>query len=304
MLNNNGLEKVDESQVGKSPEQSLNRACEYCRSLKVRCIVDNEKSSQQCQRCFRAKRSCVFAPPQKRRQRKRTDARVAELEREVRAMRSLLKEGKATLPGAPRHQEQASNSPESTTEAGRKASTPATTESSSEGGFHPSDRSSPPATVSWDINDGADLAFSMARSDLARKETNALDVIDRRILSMDTADRLLTSYKLDLVNYHPGLIILPETTTAEVLRREKPVLFVAILAAAALGEDGQLAWVLHGEITRIIADRVIVSGIKSLELVHALIVNVTYSYPPDSLAKLQHYQYCHLATTVETPSTP
>jgi hypothetical protein len=62
------------------------RACDYCRSLKVRCIAGNA-SSGKCQRCAKSGRDCIMTAPQKRKQRKRTDTRVTELEKEVRAMR-------------------------------------------------------------------------------------------------------------------------------------------------------------------------------------------------------------------------
>src|ERR1700721_1728629 len=74
--------------------QHLNRACTPCRLQKVRCLSDSTSPTAQCQRCAKANRECVFAPPQRRRPRKRTDARLAELEREVQVMRSLLKKSK------------------------------------------------------------------------------------------------------------------------------------------------------------------------------------------------------------------
>ena len=80
-----GVVASDESRhESRTPkDQRSNRACEAYRLLKVRCLSDETSPSSQCQRCRRAKRSCVFAAPQKRRPRKRTDTRVAELEREV-----------------------------------------------------------------------------------------------------------------------------------------------------------------------------------------------------------------------------
>ena len=65
------------------------RACDYCRTLKVRCIMENS-SADKCQRCAKSNRACVLTAPQKRKQRKRTDTRVAELEREVRAMQAAI----------------------------------------------------------------------------------------------------------------------------------------------------------------------------------------------------------------------
>ena len=302
MPNNNGLDNVGEGTVAKPPEQHLNRACEFCRSLKVRCIVDAESSSQQCQRCFKAKRSCVFAPPQKRRQRKRTDARVAELEREVRAMRSLLKEGRPSSPGASHQQDQAV---QQTVAGERRDSAHTGTESGSDEVLHPPSYTSSPSFQSQSPGGGMEAAAAMAGSEeVNHGEASSLDVVDRGIVSMEVADDFLTLFSNDLVHHFPGLVFLPDGTTAHSLRRDKPALFVAILAAAALGVDAQLARILHEEITHIIAEKVIISGIKSLELVQVLLLTVAYSYPPGTTAKLQFYQYTHLAVTVETSHNP
>src|ERR1700761_7342421 len=83
------------AQEGAGTEVPSHRACAHCRSQKVRCIVDDE-NPDVCQRCTRSGRPCVFTPLQKRKQRKRTDTRVAELEREMRAMRAALKNKEQT----------------------------------------------------------------------------------------------------------------------------------------------------------------------------------------------------------------
>src|SRR5690349_13814867 len=88
--------------VQKKPEH-VNRACEPCRLLKVRCLPSPDPSTTQCQRCAKNGRTCHYAAPQKRRPRKRTDTRVAELEREVRAMRSLLNKSKQSPSGDSSH---------------------------------------------------------------------------------------------------------------------------------------------------------------------------------------------------------
>lgn len=104
--------QLNMSNTNDSPgmEVPSHRACAHCRSQKgksielgqrstrtdsriafiVRCIMD-ETNPDVCQRCARSGRPCVFTPLQKRKQRKRTDTRVAELEREMRTMRAMLK---------------------------------------------------------------------------------------------------------------------------------------------------------------------------------------------------------------------
>ncbi|KAL8958539.1 MAG: hypothetical protein Q9193_004425 [Seirophora villosa] len=65
------------------------RACESCRARKVRCLPEDSKA---CQRCARSGRECVYTAPEKRRRRKRTDTRVAELEHMVHMLAARLEE--------------------------------------------------------------------------------------------------------------------------------------------------------------------------------------------------------------------
>jgi hypothetical protein len=70
-------------------------------------------------------------------------------------------------------------------------------------------------------------------SDHAPQPTETGDVVDRGLLSMDTATELVASYANDLVNFFP-IVVLPQGTTAFELRQSKPILFLAIIAGAAL----------------------------------------------------------------------
>src|ERR1700722_16646820 len=58
------------------------KAWETCRALKIGCIVDENSSSGACRRCVKSKRRCVRLPVVRRR-RKRTDARVTDLEKKM-----------------------------------------------------------------------------------------------------------------------------------------------------------------------------------------------------------------------------
>ncbi|MCJ1476300.1 hypothetical protein MMC13_004966 [Lambiella insularis] len=71
------------------------RACEACRGLKVRCVPDFAKGS--CRRCAKAGRQCVVTLPSRKRQ-KKTDTRVAELERKIDALTASLQAGKTVVP--------------------------------------------------------------------------------------------------------------------------------------------------------------------------------------------------------------
>ena len=65
------------------------RACEACRGLKVRCDSDSSNLDGPCKRCAKAGRDCVVTVPTRKRQ-KKTDSRVAELEKKIDALTASL----------------------------------------------------------------------------------------------------------------------------------------------------------------------------------------------------------------------
>ncbi|KAF1990331.1 hypothetical protein K402DRAFT_410399 [Aulographum hederae CBS 113979] len=76
------------SPSSRAPDAKRPRACDSCRGLKVRCIID-PASGQPCRRCARAGRRCIVTPPTRKRQ-KKADSRVAELERKIDALTASL----------------------------------------------------------------------------------------------------------------------------------------------------------------------------------------------------------------------
>ncbi len=65
------------------------RACEACRGLKVRCEPNQNNPDLPCKRCAKANRNCVVTAPTRKRQ-KKTDSRVAELEKKINALTATL----------------------------------------------------------------------------------------------------------------------------------------------------------------------------------------------------------------------
>ncbi|KAL9038160.1 MAG: hypothetical protein Q9180_003300 [Flavoplaca navasiana] len=81
------------SQADQStPDSKRPRACEACRGLKVRCEPDPVKAT--CRRCAKAGRHCIVTAPSRKRQ-KKTDSRVAELEKKIDALTASLHATKA-----------------------------------------------------------------------------------------------------------------------------------------------------------------------------------------------------------------
>ncbi|KAF2470167.1 uncharacterized protein BDR25DRAFT_226806 [Lindgomyces ingoldianus] len=271
--------------VPKKPtDQQLNRACEACRLSKVRCLMNPIPGSSQCQRCAKAGRTCVFAPPAKRRQRKRTDVRVAELEREVRQMRSLLRSNRISPVETSDH--------ESGDEDAEDAEIQ--TEKASPAYAHSHESNTTPATnpEKWISNRSQD--------DCRPKDTlgaSDIDIIDRGLISKEMAEELLEIYRNDLVIACPGVVI-PSEWTATELRFKKPALFHAVMAAASHCKGATLSNRLHEEVVYLYARSLFIKGEKSLQYIQALIVTVAYYTPPNSPAQLQIYQYGNMAASM------
>ncbi|KAL8850269.1 MAG: hypothetical protein Q9221_004779 [Calogaya cf. arnoldii] len=66
------------------------RACESCRTRKIRCLPQDSSKDGKCQRCAKSGRECIYSSPEKRNRRKRTDARVADLEHMVQMLAARL----------------------------------------------------------------------------------------------------------------------------------------------------------------------------------------------------------------------
>jgi hypothetical protein len=281
----------------KSPDQALNRACEACRVSKVRCLVNPDASSTQCQRCAKAGRPCVFAPPAKRRQRKRTDVRVTELEKEIKQMRDLLKTAK----------DQSSNDV-SEHESG---------DEESDGQTHDVDKFTPPepplrsttktttpgsagqwATHCVEKTHDPRLSKCGPKDSIGPAEN---DIIERGVITEDLAEELISIWRNDLVIGCPGITI-PRHWTASDLRTNKPSLFHAVMAAAAHSKGSELSDILHEEAVYLYARSAFINGEKSVQTIQAMIVSVAYYSPPKTPGQLQIYQWVNMAASRYVPT--
>ncbi|KAL8711209.1 MAG: hypothetical protein Q9220_004354 [cf. Caloplaca sp. 1 TL-2023] len=86
----------EEEQIASVPRDCKSkphtRACESCRTRKIRCLPQDDPETGKCQRCTKSGRECIYTAPEKRRRRKRTDARVADLEHMVRMLAARLED--------------------------------------------------------------------------------------------------------------------------------------------------------------------------------------------------------------------
>ena len=108
-------------------------------------------------------------------------------------------------------------------------------------------------------------------------DSMAPDVVDRGLLSMVKATELFNRYINRLMPQYPAF---PLSGTADELRRDKPILFLAVLAASVEATDPILNLKLNQEIQQLYAKKIAVQGYKSLELIQALCVSTLWTYPP------------------------
>jgi hypothetical protein len=89
-----GPNRGEGSPEAGSTDPKRPRACEACRGLKVRCEFDTNNLDGPCKRCAKANRNCVVTIPSRKRQ-KKTDSRVAELEKKIDALTASLQATKS-----------------------------------------------------------------------------------------------------------------------------------------------------------------------------------------------------------------
>ena len=252
------------------------RACERCQRMKVRCEAKGD--SQRCKRCDQANRECVPTGP--RAKRRRTDRRVTELEQKVASLTASL-----ISHGYPDDLDIEGTSVEpSDQDIGHTVAQPG---QEGPGRALPAARS-PTQQSRNEKTFRGDLATWIENPGSAA----SIDAIDRGILDATTAYDIFHRYSSEMSQYFP-IVTFPCTTEPELIRHTKPILFHTILAVAAAPIRPDIQHLLVGEVTRIIADRVLCRAEKSLELVQALLVLVMFYQRPKDSKELNFLQFTY-----------
>ena len=265
------------------------------------CMISNTPTlycSSRTDRFFRMQRlmvSKIYTTHSKTRRRKRTDTRVKELEQRVAEMSFLLEHGRSS----------------STPSSVEKEDDTVDTHRNSDdiGGVYsfPNSRTSPGTSAHDDpwvvrgTNPG--LAHNGPSPNQAWEQATESsdplcitpDVIDRGILSLSKATELYQNYVDALLPQYPAI---PLSYSVTELRSKKPILFLAVLAASSGASDPPLNSALNQEIQRVYATKVSIQGLKSLELIQALLVSILWTYPPDRFEDLKFHQQIHMAATM------
>lgn len=258
------------------------RACEACRQLKVRCEPDASHPNGSCKRCAKAGRHCVVTVPTRKRQ-KKTDSRVAELERKIDALTASLQakgpDGDGVGPVLK----------DSVTGRGWLGGQPQEPSQGQENGLAGRKRMS-----TGEVKESTGEAESKSLSWHRSPETRDPDVIDKGFVDVEVATAAFDRYVNDMAPQVP-VVVFPPGTKMEDIRRTKPFLLHAILSVA-VGPIRPSAQVpLVHELYKMIAEMVVMRGEKSLELVQAISVSFMWYMPPDHFEELKFYQLIHMA---------
>lgn len=286
----------DHDNSGTDPKKA--RACEACRGLKVRCEPVTEDPEGACKRCAKAGRNCIITQPTRKRQ-KKTDSRVAELEKKIDALTATLSATKAGQAGTSlsAHPEAATGyygAPGTGPLGGwNVAEGTSSYEPNAVRAQGPSSYTIPPVGLAGQKRKHSEPAENGVNAPASSRSYDCPDLVVRGIITIDTAAQLLDRYNYQMAPHFPG-VVFPPHLTADELRKTKPVLFLAIMAAASSGTP-EIRRVAFRELMQTFADRIVIVGEKSIELVQSLIVAVMWYMPPEHLEDMKFYQLLHMA---------
>ena len=249
----------------------------------------------------------MYTTHSKTRRRKRTDTRVKELEEKVRGLSMLLENGRGgSGSSAERDIEGKENDDGSSRRTLNEKPRPV-----------PTNVDMPPwkGYIDESQTGSSTSANSILQSwELIGEDTTqdprSPDVVERGLLSMDKATGLVTRYTSLLMPHYPAV---PISCSSHELRKTKPILFLAVLAASADTSDPVLHIKLNQEIQELYARKITIQGQKSIELIQALCVSILWPYPPkkyifliyctstansvNSFKQLKFHQQMHMAGT-------
>ncbi|EXJ83443.1 hypothetical protein A1O1_07066 [Capronia coronata CBS 617.96] len=291
------------------------RACEACRQLKVKCEPDDNSPTGSCKRCAKAHRQCVITAPSRKRQ-KKTDSRVAELEKKIDALTASLAargvpDADLTVEPSMAHQAQAMRpgtyggqwhgpppqvGPPSPQAAQQGVKRKITNEYDYFGGdlhkpAEPAFKPSAPVPQYHPVQAGP------PRPTGNFTELPSADPIELGLVDINTARKCFERYMAEMCEHLP-MVVFPPGTSADQVRKNKPVLFLAVLSVASGTIRPDLQPRLISEITKTLADRIINRGEKSLELVQTLQVTTCFYQPPEKYEELNFNQLIHIAAVM------
>lgn len=268
---------TDSLAKGSQGPVPLNRTCQDCRQRKIKCTIlaqERDGGVRKCTRCFKLGLDCVFTPPATRKTRRRNETRIKELERKLETIQDAVAQGRTTSVLSQRSASELSHVTE------EKRSPRALSERlQSLDRAVASDATSPQVTIPESL------------------EGASGDVVIRGLVDCSQAEELYELFSDSLAPLYP-LVLVPDPLTWQAVRQNRPLLFQAALTAASSGVDPKLSEILFRDTGKLLAEKVVLAGDKSLDLVQALLILATWHHPSKRFEDLKFSQYAHMAATM------
>lgn len=125
------------------------------------------------------------------------------------------------------------------------------------------------------------------------------DPIATDLVSPELAEQLCQTFSNDMAPLYP-LVSVPRSSTWMSLRSGRPALSRAMIAAASTSSHPAISARMFRETAHFFAEKVVVAGEKSLDLIQGLLVLSTWHLPPSTFTELKFSQYAHMAATMVT----
>lgn len=157
--------------------------------------------------------------------------------------------------------------------------------------------SKPSGPVKREVSPSAHLSGGDSRQVRASAEPPSKDLIDRGLIDVEEAYRCFDRYHHEMCHRLP-VVAFPPGVKAEDIRRAKPTLFHAIVAVASGTIRPELQSKIISDATRILADRIVYNGEKSMELVQTIQIMTVFYQPPEKYEELNFNQLIHIAAVM------
>lgn len=125
------------------------------------------------------------------------------------------------------------------------------------------------------------------------------DAVTDGLVSPELAQELYHTFNNDLAPLYP-LVSVPGSSTWQTVQSDRPALFQAMITAASISAQPAISSRMFRETAQFLAEKVVVDGEKSLDLIQALLVLSTWHLPPSDFTELKFSQYAHMAATMVT----
>ncbi|KAF5653933.1 hypothetical protein F25303_1794 [Fusarium sp. NRRL 25303] len=123
------------------------------------------------------------------------------------------------------------------------------------------------------------------------------DPVSRGIIEESVAEELYIKFFTELLPQYP--LILPDAPLSwRTLQQDRPALFRAVLATSSSCFRSDLWTPLFRDAERCVMEQAMIYGRKSLDLIQAALVLVTWSHPPDKFEHLNFSQFINIAAAM------